>query len=71
VSPEITISPSEGENKFEPKKVYVSIEALVRAAPDITLAHLKAGTAVQETSDEVAAELMDLAKAFADAAKKS
>lgn len=69
MAPEITIGPSEGEN-FPVKKVHVSTEALLAAAPDVMLADLNILTGQKTVSDAASRELHELAKALVDAAKK-
>jgi len=60
MTPEITITPSEGDRKFKPIKVSVSEGALTAAAPAISLSGIG-------ELPEVDKELTKLGKALADA----
>jgi hypothetical protein len=70
MSPEIIISPSEGEN-FPKKKVHVSMEALTAAAPAIIMSDINLLTGEKTVSPEASKELDKLAVAMADAVRGS
>ena len=71
MSPDIIISPGEGEQEFKPKIVKISVEAITAAAPAIILAPIDLGTGKKTVSSQVERELSDLAVALVDAARES
>ena len=68
MAPEITISPSQGEN-FVPEEVHVSVEALTAAAPAVAMAGSNLATGESYLDPDKSMELLKLAKALACAAQ--